>query len=575
MPPGKAARMTSSDADSPAGALPPPPRRDWPLAWLLVLAVPVFFVALGANTIWDANEAFYVDTPRQMLRTGDYLTPVFNAATRLNKPVLSYWIVAGLYHLFGVSVTTERIGIALGVLGIIVAAFVIGRALRSTRTGLLAALIIATAPLVVMWGRRIFIDVYLALFMSLALACVAAAERWPAHRRRLLVLMYVALGLGVLTKGPVAIVLPAVTLVLWLAIEGRLGDLRGLWLGRGVLIVLAIVVPWYAALVLRHGWGPVTGFFVGENLDRFTTSMQPDVRPFWFYLPVLFTDLFPWAPLLAIPLVTAWRRGGAPGSQAGIRRLLWVWVVVIVGAFSASQTKQDLYILPVIAAVAALIAEVLDRTAFGRHRPFVRVLLAIGAGGSAVAGLATVRFFGSGGYYALAGARTMGTMLVIGGVLVIGGIVLDCMRAAVFMLAATFVAFNYVFVALTLPAVERLKPVVPLAREFRDRAGPDAQLGAYQYMLPSLVYYANRPVHELQSPDQARAFYADPRGAWAIMDAAGFEALRPVVPGLCVAARHPRLDPRLTDVLAGRPPTDVLLVTNQCGPAQAPPPATN
>src|SRR5688572_33195481 len=83
--------------------------------WLLLIpAVALLFLGLGANTFWDANEAFYVDTPRQMVRSGDYLNPVFNGAPRMNKPVLSYWVVAGLYHLFGTSVTVERFGIALG-----------------------------------------------------------------------------------------------------------------------------------------------------------------------------------------------------------------------------------------------------------------------------------------------------------------------------------------------------------------------------------------------------------------------------------------------------------------------------
>ena len=74
---------------------------------LLGLAVLVFFVGLGANSIWDANEAFYVDTPRHMVQTQDYVTPWFNGEERLNKPVLSYWIVAAFYHAFGISVTSR------------------------------------------------------------------------------------------------------------------------------------------------------------------------------------------------------------------------------------------------------------------------------------------------------------------------------------------------------------------------------------------------------------------------------------------------------------------------------------
>ena len=83
------------------------PQSENRLAALLLLALPVFFLFLGANAIWDANEAFYVETPRQMVQSGDYVNPSFNGLPRFNKPVLSYWIVAGLYKLFGISVEVE------------------------------------------------------------------------------------------------------------------------------------------------------------------------------------------------------------------------------------------------------------------------------------------------------------------------------------------------------------------------------------------------------------------------------------------------------------------------------------
>ena len=291
---------------------------------LLLLALPVFFVFLGANAIWDANEAFYVETPRQMLLSGDYINPSFNGLPRFNKPVLSYWIVAGLYKLFGTTVVVERVGIALGALGIVLAAFLIGRALRSPPTGTLAALCIATAPRVVMHARRIFIDVYVTAFMALALACFVQALRFPEQRRRWLVLMYVAIGLGVLTKGPVALVLPAITLAIWLIAERRLADVSRLMLLPGAAIALAIVVPWYAAVYVQHGWTYIAQFVFGENIERYATAMTPGGRDAAFYLPVLLTDLFPWAPLVLVPLATAWRRRAPdePAAHGSIRMQL-------------------------------------------------------------------------------------------------------------------------------------------------------------------------------------------------------------------------------------------------------------
>ena len=99
---------------------------------MLLLACAVYFVALGNSAIWDANEAFYVETPREMLEGNDFVNPSFNYLPRFNKPVLSYWIVAFLYRLFGVSVGVQRFGIALGALIIIVCAYVLAH--RGPRT---------------------------------------------------------------------------------------------------------------------------------------------------------------------------------------------------------------------------------------------------------------------------------------------------------------------------------------------------------------------------------------------------------------------------------------------------------
>ena len=171
--------------------------------------MPVFFLALGANSIWDANEAFYVETPRQMVVTGDYVTPSFNARAALQQA--GPQLLGRRRPLSARSACrspSSASAIALGAVGILAGAFLIGRALRSTATGVLAALLLATAPRFVFFSRRIFIDVYLTLFMTLALACFVLAERHPEHRRRYLLLMYVAMGLGVLTKGPIALAIP-------------------------------------------------------------------------------------------------------------------------------------------------------------------------------------------------------------------------------------------------------------------------------------------------------------------------------------------------------------------------------
>ena len=84
------------------------------LGLLLAAAIVPYFVGLGDSAIWDANEAFYVETPREMIERGDFVSPTFNYEPRLNKPILSYWIVGGFYRLFGISVGVQRLAIAVG-----------------------------------------------------------------------------------------------------------------------------------------------------------------------------------------------------------------------------------------------------------------------------------------------------------------------------------------------------------------------------------------------------------------------------------------------------------------------------
>jgi 4-amino-4-deoxy-L-arabinose transferase-like glycosyltransferase len=543
-------------------------------AWLVIAALPVFFLSLGANTIWEANEAFYVETPQHMVETGDYVTPWFNGQPRLNKPVLSYWIVAAFYRVFGVSVAVERAAIALGALGIVLAAFVLGRALRSTATGWLAALIVATSPRVVMWSRRIFIDVYITCFLSIALACFVLAERQPQHRRRWLGLMYIAIGLGVLTKGPIAVFLPVLVCALWWTMERRWRDWRTAWIVPGAIIVAAIVVPWYAALYHAHGWEPIRQFVVGENLERYASPDSSQHRPIWFYVPVLLTDLFPWAPLIVLPLARAWRRPttadpAQPADRAGVRRLLWGWVVAIAGFFSFSASKQDLYIFPVIAPAAALVADTLVGHAFGaRSRAIRATLMGVAALSIVVAGLAWW-LFGT-GYFALAGTRLAAAALGGGSVTVIVLLLRARPRGAVAALAATFIVFNVVFVTRILPSLDRLKPTAAFAGVLRARSGPQANLGYYHLSLPSLSFYTGRPIQEIGTVEHAQAFFADPNGGWMIMSPESFDELRGAVPGICIVAARPMFDATASQLIHRQPPSDALVVSNRgCGPPGA------
>jgi 4-amino-4-deoxy-L-arabinose transferase-like glycosyltransferase len=526
---------------------------------ILVLASAILlFLGLDASTIWDANEAFYTETPRQMLQSGDFVNPSFNGAPRFNKPVLSYWIVAGFYGVFGVSVWAERVAIAIGALGIAAAAFVIARTIWSARAGWVAALVILSAPRVVFFARRIFIDVWITMFMSLVLMFFVLAEARPQHRRRYLLLMYAAAGLGMLTKGPVAIVLPGLAFLLYLAVEGRLRDIGRMHLVTGAVIVLAIVTPWYAMVYAQHGWEYIREFFIGENVGRYSETVGPG-RPFYFYAGVMLTDLFPWSLFVPAALWSAFR------LRTPLVRLLLCWIAVIVLVFTFSSTKQDLYIFPITVAVAALIAGTFEHAASAiepARRAVHWTWPVLGVTLLAFFYVMKTLFGDAGSLYFIRGAFAASLFLLAGAFALLAFWWTRRTGAAVVSLAAVFVAVNTVLVLVSLPYFERFKPVAPLSAAAVAR-NPSARVIQFRVALPSMVWYLGKPVEEILDEPVLQARFDEAGETLVLLPAREYPTVQDMTP-TCIVARQPLFDVKLSSVIAGTAMPEMLLVSNRC-----------
>jgi 4-amino-4-deoxy-L-arabinose transferase-like glycosyltransferase len=538
---------------------------------LVGLASLAYLVNLGASSIWDANEAYYVETPREMIESGNYITPTFNYEPRTNKPVLSYWIVAGLYHFAGVSVAAERVAIAAAALIVIAATFFLARAVSPYAiAGLIAALGLAANPRFFMFGRRILVDVLLGACITLTLLFFVLAERQPARRRLFLLLMYASVGLGMLTKGPVAAVLPAAVFFLYLMVHGGLSRLRSMMLPAGTLVVLAIVVPWYVALYNANGWEPIASFFGRENFDRYTSDLGVTRSPF-YYVPIVFSDGLPWSLLLPAALVFWFRerRERAADPHRRFRTLLLIWIAVFVGVFSLSGTKQDLYILPIVPAVAVLGADLLSRGVVefgGRASKAIAISLAIAGLVLAAAGAAVFYIFAPGSAYVLQGTVLLG-VLGIGGGLATVALARKRSGWAAVALAASLVGVNWTLALRVLPSVEKYKPVPPLSDAILARVQPGDVIVHYDVALPSMVYYLRRRVESV-SPGGRDDFLARARSGatvFGVMPEGRYEEIKNELgPSACVLGRQPTLDSKLRDIIARRPPPTIVLVSTRC-----------
>jgi 4-amino-4-deoxy-L-arabinose transferase-like glycosyltransferase len=544
---------------------------------LLLAAIVPYFVSLGAASIWDANEAYYVETPREMLERGDYVNPSFNYEPRFNKPVLSYWIVAGLYHLFGVSVGVQRLAIAAFAMLLIAAAFFLGRAASPHPLApMLAAVGLAAGPRLFMFSRRILVDMAVTGLMTLTLLFFALAEQYPRRRRLFLVLMYVSVGLGVLAKGPVAAAIPLLVFLAYLGVNRELHRLRDMMIPMGTAIALAVAAPWYVLLYAQHGWTYISEFFIGENLGRYMETVGVQSRGPLFYLPIVITDALPWS--LCLPAVVAawWRERQRADTHHRVRTLLLLWIAVILVVFSFSQTKQDLYIFPIVAAIAALggdwVARMLD---FGPAAPahtgrgwltttlVVLALVLVGVGA-----LVLYLFGDRQTVYRIAGAQVTGWLALLGGAAIV---VLAWSRLRAWAVTAAltvFIAFNWILALVALPSFEQYKPVVPLSRVIARHASPADVVAHFDVALPSMVFYLQRHIDIWLDAERFVQQMQSDRAVYAVLPANRYADLKDRfgVP-TCILARHATSDVRLRSLLELEPPPEVVLVTNRCPPA--------
>jgi len=344
--------------------------------WLSLLCWLAFFNGLGTLGLMDKTEALFVEVGHQMLQRDDWVTPWWNGKTFFDYPVWGYWMVALSFRLFGISPWAARLPVALAASAVVVAAFLLlwqlAPALEKPRSrwmrAALGAGVLATSPGWIGWGRSSTTDMFLASAISLALFSFLLAHRLPARSPGLPVariLMAVFAGIAVLAKGPVGLLLPLLVVGTFLTLT-RSWDR---WLRPGPLLAmtalfLGVVMPWYCAAAQANGQAFLGGFLAFSNVQRFTTVLYAHPGPPWFYLPWLLLLLLPWSLLLPVAVVhpgladrRRWRELlGGRSDHDPVPLFLLIWLVVVVGFFSAAATKLPGYILPAVPAGALLVA---------------------------------------------------------------------------------------------------------------------------------------------------------------------------------------------------------------------------
>lgn len=322
----------------------PSPARAWLAAWTwpLLLAAAVWlglFHGLGTIPLFDVDEGAFGEATREMLARGDYVSTWLNGQPRFDKPILTYWLQAASVSLFGLTEFALRLPSALAACAWIAAIHAFTRRVVDRDTARAAAFIAATSAGVVVIGRGAIADALLNLFLALAMFDVyrQLVDPRPRWRRR----VFLWIGLGFLTKGPVALLVPGAAGAFAFVLLGRAA---GWWkavrdpVGWGIL--LAVAGPWYALEYARRGDAFLAGFFLRHNVERFLAPLQGHGGGPFYYLPALLLLVLPYTGLLLVTLPGLRRWRATP-----LDTLLWCWFLFVLAFFSLAGTKLPHYLL--------------------------------------------------------------------------------------------------------------------------------------------------------------------------------------------------------------------------------------
>ncbi len=341
---------------------------------LIALCGLFFFLMLGSYRLIDVDEPRYAEAAREMLSSGNWITPYFNYELRFDKPVFFYWLIALSYIVFGVTEFAARFPSALLATLTVLFTYFYGKTVISKTFGFISSVVLITMLEFIALSRMSITDMTLSSFICATIFSGILgdyfARKQPDSRKGFILWLcaYIFSAFAVLTKGPVGFVLPALIFGIYFLLKGRLKEnLKPVYVLPGIVIFSVIAIPWYYLMIKIHGNSFIDYFFLKHNLKRFASSgFHQHRQPFYFYLPVVLVGVFPWTAYFVASLIkyaktvikyvkeTALKTTGKiniaifkdSDEKIDVILLNLIWFLIVLVFFSSSLAKLVTYILP-------------------------------------------------------------------------------------------------------------------------------------------------------------------------------------------------------------------------------------
>lgn len=324
---------------------------------VLVYAL-LWFGTLNYRHLIPSDEGRYAEMAREMLVTGDWVTPRYNGYKYFEKPPLQIWATATAFNVFGIGDWQARLWTALTGFATILFVGFAGARIYSARAGWLAAIVLASSPMWVISGHVNSLDMGLSAFLVAALCSLLFAQ--TSHNlqgtRKWMWACWFFMALATLSKGLIGVAIPGMVFVVYSITAWDWKIWKRLHLIGGSILFLVITAPWFV-LVAQRNPEFLQFFFIHEHLQRFTQTAHSRTGPIYYFLPLLLLGFLPWVAQIPGAMTQAWRDRNREFSSGW---LLVCWFVVILGFFSISQSKLPGYIIPIFPALALLVGHRLD-----------------------------------------------------------------------------------------------------------------------------------------------------------------------------------------------------------------------
>ena len=345
---------------------------------IIILCMGLYLFFIGNNSIYitDPVESNYALTAKEMLQSGDLISPRIYGQYWYDKPVFFYWELIAAFKLWGINEFAARFFPALfGVLGLLMT-YLFASRIYDKKTGLFASLILGTSLEYWILSKLIITDMTLFVFFNAVLVFFYLA--YQSTRKWLYYFCYFFAGTAVLTKGPIGFLLPGLIVTLFFLWRRRWSELKQMKIFSGFIIFLITAGSWYYPMYALHGNDFLNTFLGVHNFLRATVSEHPQYDVWYYYTVMFLIGFFPWIFVVPMLIRRYWKAKHLPKIDE-TKGFLLIWAVTIAFFYQCMATKYSTYSFPYLLPIAILTARfLLDHSALVKRLSIAFVILYTG-----------------------------------------------------------------------------------------------------------------------------------------------------------------------------------------------------